>query len=83
MDRKALLTDYVKNEIMRNRNAVVEENQDLLGSGILDSLGILQLIAHIGEVFGIDIPDEDVVYDNFMSISAIDNYLQKNSNARA
>lgn len=83
MDRKAILTDYVKNEIMHNRNAILEVNQDLIETGILDSLGILQLISHIGEVFGIDIPDEDVVFENFMSINAIDNYLQNNFNPRA
>jgi acyl carrier protein len=78
MDRKAVLTDYVKNEIMHNRNAKLEASQDLIGTGILDSLGILQLIAYIDKVFGIEIPDEDVVYDNFMSIDSIDNYLQNN-----
>jgi acyl carrier protein len=83
MDRKAVLTAYVKNEIMRNPNAMVEVEQDLIGTGIIDSLGILQLIGHIGEVFGIDIPDEDVVYENFMSINALDSYLQKFSNAPA
>lgn len=77
MDRKTALTDYVKNEIMHNRNAKLDAHQDLIGSGILDSLGILQLVAYIDKVFGIEVPDEDVVYENFMSIDAIGNYLQK------
>ena len=77
MDRKAILSDYIKNEVMRNRNAKLDENLDLLSAGILDSLAILQLVAFVEEQFGIQIPDEDVVFDNFMSINALSNYLSK------
>jgi len=77
MDRKAALTEYVKNEIMRNKNARLDENEDLLSSGILDSLAILQLVAYIDKAFGIQVPDEDVVYDNFKSINTLVGYLQQ------
>jgi acyl carrier protein len=77
MDRKTVLMDYIKNEIMRNRNAKLGEDEDLLSSGILDSLGILQLVAFIEKTFGIRIPDEDVVFDNFQSVSAMVDYLQR------
>jgi acyl carrier protein len=79
MDRKTALADYIKKEVIRNRNAHLDENEDLLGAGILDSLGILQLVAFIDESFGIEVPDEDVVYENFHSIEAINNYLQQYS----
>lgn len=77
MDRKTILTDYVKNEIMRNRNAKLNENEDLLSAGILDSLAILQLVAYIDETFGVQVPDEDVVYDNFKSINSLVGYLSQ------
>jgi acyl carrier protein len=77
MERKSVLIDYIKNDIMRNRNAKLSDDEDLLSSGILDSLGILQLVAFIEKSFGIRIPDEDVVFDNFQSVNAIVDYLQK------
>ena len=77
MDRNTVLMDYIKNDIMRNRNAKLSEDEDLLSSGILDSLGILQLVAFIEKTFGIRVPDEDVVFDNFQSVSAMTAYLQK------
>jgi len=79
MDRKSVLSEYIKNEIMRNKNANLDENQDLLSAGILDSLAILQLVAHIEKVFGIQVPDEDVIYDNFKSVNALVGYLQRYS----
>jgi acyl carrier protein len=75
MDRKTALTEYIKNEIMRNRNAKLDENEDLLSAGILDSLAILQLVAYIDQELNIQVPDEDVVYDNFKSVNAIVDYL--------
>lgn len=76
MDRKAAIADYIKNEIMRNKNAKLDYDEDLLSAGILDSLAILQLVAYIEKTLGIQVPDEDVVYDNFKSVNALVEYLQ-------
>jgi len=46
-----------------------------LSSGIIDSLGILQLVTFIEERFGVQVPDEDVVYENFHSVKALADYL--------
>ena len=75
MDREQVLLDYVKDEIARGRAPSLQAGDDLLSSGILDSLGILQLVGFIEEQFGIQIPDEDVVFENFQSIAALSNYL--------
>jgi len=76
MDRRAALTTYIKQEIMRNPKANLREDEDLLGAGILDSLAILQLVAYIEDEFGFKIPDEDVVFENFQSIDALAGYLE-------
>jgi acyl carrier protein len=81
MDRKSALSTYIKQEIMRNPKANLREDEDLLSAGILDSLAILQLVAYIEEDFGIKVPDEDVVFENFQSIEALNSYLEKQSSA--
>jgi len=77
MDRKSHLIDFIKNEIMHNSRANLDPDTDLLGAGILDSIGILQLVAFIEKMFNISVPDEDVVYDNFMSINTLVDYLRQ------
>jgi len=79
MDRKTALIEFVKNEVMRNKNAKLNEDEDLLSAGILDSLAILQLVAYIEDQFGIKIPDEDVVFENFQSINSLSSYLEQYS----
>jgi acyl carrier protein len=77
MDYKNALMEYIRDEIVRNRGAVIKEDEDLLSSGVIDSLSILKLVSFVEERFGIQVPDEDVVYDNFKSISALTEYLQQ------
>jgi acyl carrier protein len=79
MDRKTVLVEFIKNEVMRNKNAKLNEDEDLLSAGILDSLAILQLVAYIEDQFGIKVPDEDVVFENFQSINALTAYLERYS----
>ena len=77
MDRQTALMEFVKKELLRGRKSEVRPEDDLLSAGIIDSLGILQLVAFVEEQFGIKVPDEDVVFENFHSISALTEYLKK------
>lgn len=43
----------------------------LLSSGVLDSLGILQLMGFLGDELGIEIGEDDFTMDNFETIGAL------------
>jgi len=75
MDRKIALTKYIETELAKGRKTNIKPSDDLLSEGIIDSLGILQLVGFIEEEFNIVIADEDVVLENFQSISALDEFL--------
>ena len=77
MDTQAILLDYVKQELMKGRAVELSTGDDLLGTGIIDSIGILQLVSFIEKRFGVKVPDEDVVFENFQSIDAMTEYLVK------
>jgi acyl carrier protein len=50
----------------------LDDEEDLIDSGVVDSLGIFQLIAFLEERFGIKIGDEEITPENFGTIAAID-----------
>ena len=55
---------------------------DLLESGILDSLGILDLVSFVEQTFGIVVNDEELVPENFRSIESLSAFvLAKGSEA--
>ena len=75
MDYESILLDYIKNELLHGRIENLKPEDDLLSTGIIDSLGILNLVAFIEERFDNSIPDEDVIYENFCSAKALADYL--------
>ena len=53
----------------------VSPSDDLLTTGIIDSLGVMQLIAFIEGSFSISVPPGDVTIENFISVDAMSDYI--------
>lgn len=81
MEKQAVLMKYIKEELLRGRMNDLKPEDDLLSSGVINSLGILQLVSFVEERMGIEIPDEDVVYENFHSVAALTDYLDGQESA--
>lgn len=69
------LAEYLTEEILQEPDLVLESDEDLLSTGLVDSMGIVRYIAWISDEFDIEIPTEDMVIDNFISLSAISRYI--------
>lgn len=75
MSTQTVLSNYIQQEFVRGRKEL-QSDEDLLSSGILNSLGILKLVSFIEERFDLRVPDEDIVFENFQSIDALSTYLE-------
>ncbi|MBX2882799.1 MAG: hypothetical protein KTR32_22810 [Granulosicoccus sp.] len=73
---------YLATEILKEPERRIEANQDLLLSGLLDSLSVVRLVNFIEESCAISIPPEDVVVENFGTINNILAYIES-SRSRA
>ncbi len=69
------LADYLVEEILQESDLVLEPDEDLLSTGLVDSMGIVRYIAWISEEFDIEIPTEDMIIDNFINLEAISRYI--------
>ena len=76
MDTQKTLVTYISEDLLNGRLAIKAED-DLLGENLLDSMGIMWLIAFIEEKFGIKVPLEDVTINNFRTVQTIDAYINK------
>lgn len=52
-------------------------DEDLLEQGIVDSLGVIKVIVFIEETFGIKVIDKDIVPENFQTLNALNNLIEK------
>jgi acyl carrier protein len=66
------LKGFIEENLVRDKSSgPVAANESLLERGVLDSLGLMNLIAFIEEKTGIRIADDDVMLENFETINAI------------
>ena len=67
-----ILKQFLTDELVPDHNPEeLNENQSLLESGILDSLGIMKLVAFIEQTFQVKIEDEELIPENFETLSAL------------
>lgn len=48
---------------------------DLVGTGLLDSLALVELLAQLEETFGVSISIDDLELENFRSIASIASFV--------
>lgn len=54
-----------------------EQEKELIDEGLLESFDVITLIAEIEEQFGIEIPAEEIVPENFNSAEGIWNLCER------
>ncbi len=74
------IKEFIVDNFLFGNEDELNENTSLFEKGIIDSTGVLELVSFIEENYDISINDEELVQDNFLSISAINNFLQKKLN---
>ena len=71
-DVSTRIRDFITSEIMfDDSSANLADDTALLGS-VMDSLGLMQLIAFLEEEFEVEIDDGDVTVDNFRTVGDIE-----------
>jgi acyl carrier protein len=55
----------------------LEDNDSLTQKGIIDSIGLFELMDYISEKYSIEIPEEMLTPENFDSLQGITNMVTK------
>jgi acyl carrier protein len=79
-----------KDQILARLRGFVEENflymrpdfelkndQSLMGNGIVDSMGVMEMIQFLEEEFGVEVSDEEITEDNLGSLDAVTGFVVK------
>ncbi len=66
-----------ENFLFREALSELSDTDSLLESGIMDSTGILELVAFLESNFPIVMSDAEIVPDNLDSIASIANYVER------
>jgi acyl carrier protein len=71
----ATLREFVAENFLFRADADIADNQSLLETGVMDSTGVLELIAFLEQTYGITVADAEIVPENLDSIDNMTSYL--------
>jgi acyl carrier protein len=72
---KFILTEVVADYGLDKKSLAPDEN--LITQGIIDSLGILKLVSFMEKSFGIKINNEEIIPENFQTLNALAEFVEK------
>jgi acyl carrier protein len=72
------IRDYINRNMLFNSGTSKFSNEaSLLQEGIIDSIGIMELVTFVSQTYGVTIPPEEILPENFDSISRIASFVRR------
>jgi acyl carrier protein len=71
------IRDFISSELMFEDSAAALSDDTPLLSGVIDSLGLMQLISFIEEEFDVAIDDAEVTASNFRTVGDIQRLIEQ------
>jgi acyl carrier protein len=72
---KQQITEFITTNFLFDDSIKLGQEDSLLETGVIDSTGVLELVAFIEETYCIKVEDEEIVPENLDSISNISSYI--------
>ena len=76
-DMKESIRSYIVENFLFGQDEDFANDTSFLEKGILDSTGVLELVAHLEETYDIKVGDDELTPDNLDSVELICEYLQR------
>ncbi|MEA2332439.1 MAG: hypothetical protein QOH58_2577 [Thermoleophilaceae bacterium] len=84
MTVSADIEQFILSELTQGRGiTAIDPGENLLSKGIVDSHGVMELVAFLEERYGIAVGDEDFTPENFESVASIDGFVTRKQNRQA
>ena len=70
--------EYVATNFMFSDNGYsLPDDASFLEEGVVDSTGVLELVMFVEETFGVSVEDQEIVPENFDSVSRLAAYIRQ------
>lgn len=77
------IRNYIVDNFLFGQGDDLADDSSFLDKGILDSTGVLELVAHLETTYGIKVSDDELLPDNLDSIDAICAFIESKLRAVA
>lgn len=77
------LLTMINDEISLDADIIVDRSTDLLLTGVVDSLGVVQIVDWMEQRIGAEIDPSDVVIENFQTVDLMLSFLETRTTTTA
>ncbi len=70
-----IIVAFIRDELGESGAEELEPEDNLLTSGLVDSVGVLRLIGHLEGELGVKVPPDELVPDNFRSVRVMAGFM--------
>ena len=76
-DVGAQVGEFIRQNFIFDDRKVLRPQESLIGSGVIDSTGVLELIGFIEQKYSIRFADDELVAENFDSLEKISKFIYR------
>ena len=73
---RSQLIQYIQTNLLRD-GGTIDAGESLIERGLVDSIGLMQIMQFVETAAGVRIPDSMVIPDNFQSVEAIEQMVKQ------
>ena len=77
MQVKSEIENFIVENFLYGQDDGFGDDVSFMAKGLLDSTGILELVAFVEERYEISMEDDELIPDNFDSITKLSNYISR------
>ncbi len=75
MELKSDIRNFIIENFLYGNNDGFNDDISFMEKGLIDSTGILELVAFVEEKYGISVADEELLPENFDSVNNLSRYI--------
>lgn len=73
----------IENFLFGDESAMVADDVSMMNAGVLDSTGIMEILAYLEETYSILVEDEELTPENFDTVSGLASLIERKSGRAA
>ena len=78
-EKRKILTKFIREYFIKESGKILNPDTSLIDQEIIDSTGVLELVAFVEETFQIRVEDEEIIPDNFDSVNKLAAFIETKS----
>ncbi len=71
------IREFIINNLYYAEDNPIADEDSFLDTGVVDSMGVMELVAFIQAEFGVEVAQHEIVVENFDSICKLANFVRK------